>query len=281
MYQINPLLESLILEAIKLDPSKVDTYLKDPATKKILMQAKRRILRNPHLRDKFFDVTTLTHQTNKSNVPSIMKQGILRSKSGGDGTDTAMMIKRGFLDPSKKVVYTMKRGHKAPLDISAIKDPTVLKIRVPNSEMSKRVADPMMPDYIGHNWQNYSIGKMFKQRKGVPVRTNRWGKPLDFETFAKEYYDMTPKQLRKKWSTMSPKEKLELQKQFGGRFGHMSVYNKSNFNQAVRDTVALNTDIKPEWIVGSPTATKYHFEDELRKNPNRSIEMINDLMKRK
>ena len=277
MYQINPL-----LEAIKLDPSKIDSYLKNPETKKLLLQAKSRIHKNPYLRNKFYDIVNLTHQTNRSNVPSIMKQGILRSKSGLAGTDTSAMIERGLLDPKKsKLVYTMKTGSVAPIDVSAIKDPVILKIRIPRKEMPKRVADPMMPDYIGNNWQNYSIGKLFKQNNKLPVKTNRWGEPLTFERFAQDYYGMSPKQLRKHWSTLSSEEKLKLQRQFGGNFGHSTIYNKGDFNQAVRDTVALNGDIKPEWIVGSPTAKKYNFEDQLRKDPERTVSMINDLMKRK
>ena len=271
----------ILIEAIKLDPKNIQSQLQNPEVQKLLKSAKSRIHRNPYLRDKFYDIVSLTHQTNRANVPSIMKSGILRSKSGSKGTDTAEMIRRGFLDPSKsKVVYTMRAGKKAPLDISAIKDPVALKVRLPRSEISKRVADPLMPDYIGHNWQNYSIGKMFKHRKDIPARVDRFGNPLTFERFASDYFDMTPKQLRRHWSTLSPKEKLEIQKQFGGRFGHQSLYSKGEFNQAVRDTVALNTDIKPEWIVGSPKSIKYSFENQLKKDPERATKIINDLMKR-
>ena len=278
MYQFNPL---FLEEFTKLDPSKIETYLKDPVTRKMLMNAKTKIHKNPFLRDKFYDIVSLTHQTNRQNLPSIYKHGILRSKSASQGTDTAQMIKRGFLDPEKaKVVYTMKAGHKAPLDISAIKDPVVLKLRVPKNEViNHRVADPIMPDYIGHNWQNYSIGKLFKNTKTYKV--DRWGNPLTFERFAADYYNMTPKQLRRRWSQLPSAEKIKLQKEFAGRYGKMSGYNKGSFNQSVRDTVALNTDIKPEWIVGSGKTRKYNFEDQLRSNPEKSINMINDLMKRK
>lgn len=279
MYRINPL---FLEEAIKLHPSNIETYLNDPATRSILMKAKSKIHRNPYLRDKFYDIVSLTHQTNRSNVPSIMKHGILRSKSGSAGTDTSLMIKRGFLDPAKsKVVYTMKRGKKAPLDISATKDPVTLKLRIPRDQVkSFRVSDPMMPDYVGGNWQNYSIGKMFKQRNHSIPKLDRFGRPLTFERFTSEFYGLTPKQFRTKWSSLPSSEKLNLQKQYGGNFGHMSIHNKNSFNQSVRDTVALNTDIKPEWIIGSSAAKKYRFEDELRRDPNRTIAMINDLMKR-
>lgn len=74
MYKINPL---FLEEVIKLDPSKVETYLKNPSTREILMKAKSRIHKNPYLRDKFYDVTTLYHMTPSNKVNSIKKTGLL------------------------------------------------------------------------------------------------------------------------------------------------------------------------------------------------------------
>lgn len=289
MYQINPLL----LEAIKLDPSKVNSYLKNPKTKKILMQAKSRIHKNPYLRNKFYDVTTLYHMTPSSNVNSIKKMG-LTPKNG-------KLVSRATDSKTKhiaKLVYTMDDPENlknyfryvdyGPSGYNPVKR-SMIKIRIPKSELkAHRVADPLEQINAPKNFKSNTFNFIGKSSlKHYPKSDILVSDKMKSADEFNNIYDMinalkekgiiskkmTPKELRRWWSTQATKED-----KWNIAMGINRKFPRGNYTAS---TVALDTSIKPEWIVGSSVAKKYNFEDQLRKDPKRTISMINDLMKRK
>jgi len=264
-YQLNPL-SLLLSEAIKLDPSKVETYLKDPATRAMLLKAKSKIHKNPYLRNKFYDITTLYHMTPSDRVESIKKTGLIPRV--GEQVKNFMGDKK--IDP---LVYTTE---KKPYMSSRYPGISNIKIRIPNGELkASRVPDPIeQGTKLGHSYSNYFTGSALKDYP-VTRGVNVMGRTADLREILSRMSEdfgrtITPKEFRRMWAKADKKQKLELGKYF-------VRYYRGVFRP---NTVALKRSVKPEWIVGSGKATKYDFEGQLRKDPERTISMINDLMKR-
>lgn len=294
----------ILMEAIKLDPTNIQSQLHDPKIQKVLKMAKSRIHKNPYLRNKFYDVQTLYHMTPSSNLKSIYKNGIV-PKNGKLVSDVVTKKQTGLLP---RLVYTMDNSENLKRYFNQIgnkemvskleKQPggsytpikrTMLKLRVPRDVLrSHRVADPIeqlsASKSFKYNPLNHVTKSALKHYPNIDKIINpdvfepgHWKNVYELidDLYNKYHiipYKMSPKQFRKWFSNSASKDqKREIA---------YAIYRRFPRGGYTPNTVALNTTIKPEWIVGSPKSIKYSFEDQLKKDPERTTKIINDLMKR-
>ena len=268
--------------------------LNDPKYAKLIKQVKSRIHKNPYLRDKFYGVHTLYHMTPSSNLKSIYKNGIvpkngkLISRATNNQTDSIPRLVYTMDNPEKlkryfKYIDIQPDGSYTPIKRN------ILKLRVPQDVLkSHRVADPLeqvsASKSFRYNPLNHITKSALKHYPNVDKLINpdmagrgELNSVYDIiDTLYKKQvipHKMSPKQFRKWFSNSASKEdKYNVARLINQRFP------RGNYTP---DTVALNTDIKPEWIANSPNKIKYTFQNQIDKDPERSLSIINDLIKRK